>query len=137
MALALLSPNADKPLAAGAREYPTFSGGATDQSFGFYWIGEQMVWRERAGADDGVTLWYAMVMTPSTGQALFPFFAGSGAGWEGAISGRDDDWILFGSYYGLVSRDFAAAQQNAGQGNPLSNGCWGGIIARNSPRGFI
>lgn len=99
-------------------DYPTFNGGFTDQSFGFYWIGEQMVWRERAEADDGVTLWYAMVMAPSSEQALFPFFAGSGAGWEGAIPGRDDDWILFGSYYGSVSRDFASAEQNAGLGNP-------------------
>jgi carbohydrate-selective porin OprB len=77
-----------------------------------------MVWRERAGADDGLTLWYAFSLAPDQNQALFPFFAGTGAGWQGALPGRDNDWILFGSYYGSVSRDFAAAEQNTGLGNP-------------------
>ena len=99
-------------------DYATFDGGATDQSFGFYWVGQQMVWRERAGADDGLTLWYAFSLAPDQNQALFPFFAGTGAGWQGALPGRDNDWILFGSYYGSVSRDFAAVKQDTGLGNP-------------------
>lgn len=99
-------------------DYPTFDGGTTSESFGFYWIGQQMVWSERAAADDGVTLWYAFVLAPDENQARFPFFAGAGAGWQGALPGRDDDWILFGSYYGSVSRDFAAEQEAAGHGQP-------------------
>lgn len=103
---------------ASSWHYATFDGGSTNESFGFYWIGQQMVWRERAGADDGVTLWYAFVLAPDQNQARFPFFAGSGAGWQGAVPGRDDDWLLFGSYYGPVSRDFAAMQEVAGLGTP-------------------
>jgi len=99
-------------------DYATFDGGTTSQSYGFYWIGQQMVWRERSGADDGLTLWYAFVLAPDQTQALFPFFAGSGAGWQGALPGRDNDWILFGSYYGTVSRDYAADAQTTGNGTP-------------------
>ena len=93
-------------------------GGAVSQSFGFYSVGQQMIWREREGADDGVTAWYAFVLAPDANQALFPFFAGAGAGWQGALPGRSNDWILFGSYYGSISRDLAAAAEAAGLGQP-------------------
>lgn len=99
-------------------DYRTFDGGAVSQSFGFYSVGQQMIWREREGADDGVTAWYAFVLAPDANQAVFPFFAGAGAGWQGALPGRSNDWILFGSYYGSISRDLAAAAEAAGLGQP-------------------
>lgn len=99
-------------------EYPRFGGGHSPNSYGFYCLGQQMVWREKAGTDEGATLWYSFNYAPDATQALFPFFAGAGAGWQGVAEGRPDDWILFGSYYGGISRDFARAQEQRGHGSP-------------------
>lgn len=99
-------------------DYRTYGGGSTPYSYGFYWIGQQMVWRERPGADAGVTLWYSLVYAPQTDLAQFPFFCGSGGGWQGMLASRPDDWVLFGSYFGTMSRRFAAEQEAGGIGNP-------------------
>ena len=99
-------------------EYPKFGGGTDANTWGFYWIGQQMVWRERAKTDEGVTLWYSLVYAPTENVSRFPFFNGAGGGWQGAIPGREEDWILFGSYFGSISRDFASAQVAKGAGDP-------------------
>jgi porin len=99
-------------------DYDTYSGGSTPYSYGFYWIGQQMVWRERPASDAGITLWYSFVYAPQTDVAQFPFFSGAGGGWQGLLPSRPDDWVLFGSYYGTMSRRFASAQEAAGLGNP-------------------
>lgn len=101
-------------------EYPDFGGGASSNTWGLYWIGQQMVWRERAKTDEGVTLWYSFVYAPTDNVSRFPFFTGAGGGWQGALPDRKDDWILFGSYFGTISRDFAAAQEAKGSGDPTS-----------------
>jgi porin len=99
-------------------DYTTFGGGSAPSTHGFYWIGEQMVWRERAGADEGITLWYSFVYAPQGEVARFPFFSGAGGGWKGLVPARPEDWVLFGSYFGTISRDFAAEQESAGLGDP-------------------
>jgi porin len=99
-------------------DYDTYSGGSTPYSYGFYWIGQQMVWRERAASDAGITLWYSFVYAPQTEVAQFPFFTGSGAGWQGLLPSRPEDWILFGSYFGTMSHRFADAENSLGRGHP-------------------
>ncbi|MBU3666128.1 MAG: carbohydrate porin [Chthoniobacterales bacterium] len=99
-------------------EYPEFGGGTGANTHGLYWIGQQMVWRERAKTDEGVTLWYSFVYAPTGNISRFPFFSGAGGGWQGALPGREEDWILFGSYFGTMSRDFAAKREAQGLGDP-------------------
>ena len=99
-------------------EYAAFGGGTAPQTYGMYWIGQQMVWRERENTDEGITLWYSFVYAPSDNVSRFPFFNGAGAGWQGAIPGRKEDWILFGSYNGTMSREFASRQEARGLGDP-------------------
>ena len=99
-------------------EYAAFGGGTAAETYGMYWIGQQMVWRERKEADEGVTLWYSFVYAPTDNVSRFPFFSGAGAGWQGAIPGRDQDWILFGSYAGTMSEEFASAHEAKGLGDP-------------------
>jgi len=99
-------------------DYRTFDDRSTPYSYGFYWIGQQMIWREKAGADAGVTLWYSFVYAPQTEVAQFPFFTGAGAGWQGLLPDRPDDWVLFGSYFGTMSRRFADAQSSLDLGRP-------------------
>lgn len=99
-------------------DYTSFGGGSAADTWGFYWVGQQMVWRERASADEGVTLWYSFVYASPDEVARFPFFAGAGAGWQGCLPGRGEDWLLFGSYSGSISRDFAAQSRSAALGDP-------------------
>lgn len=101
-------------------EYNQFSGGTAPNTWGLYWIGQQMVWRERPKTDEGITLWYSFVSAPTDNVSRFPFFTGAGGGWKGALPERKDDWVLFGSYFGTISRDFASAQEARGAGNPTS-----------------
>lgn len=101
-------------------EYRQFSGGTSPQSWGLYWIGQQMVWREQPKTDEGITLWYSFVSAPSDNVSRFPFFTGAGAGWQGLLDNRPEDWILFGSYFGTISREFADAQEAKGAGDPTS-----------------
>jgi porin len=44
--------------------------------------------------------------------------AAAGGGWQGLLPSRPDDWALFGSYFGTMSRGFASKQEDAGFGNP-------------------
>jgi porin len=77
-----------------------------------------MVWREQPATDEGVTLWYSFVYAPTDDVSRFPFFTGAGGGWQGALPGRGQDWILFGSYFGTMSRKFAAEHEAEGLGAP-------------------
>lgn len=101
-------------------EYPQFGGGRSPETWGLYWIGQQMVWREQPTTNEGITLWYSFVSAPTDNISRFPFFTGAGGGWQGALPQRKDDWILFGSYFGTISRDFASVQEAKGAGNPTS-----------------
>lgn len=100
-------------------DYPQFGGGTTASTWGLYWIGQQMIWQEAAQSDQGVTLWYSFVYSEPAEVARFPFFSGAGAGWQGAFPNRPDDWILFGSYYGTMSRSFASESRSQGLGDPI------------------
>lgn len=99
-------------------DYPAFGGGNAPDTWGLYWIGQRMVWREQAGTDQGITLWYSFVYAPTDNVSRFPFFNGGGAGWQGAFPGRDEDWLLFGSYAGAMSGEFASAREAEGLGYP-------------------
>jgi len=101
-------------------EYRQFSGGQSPESWGLYWIGKQMVWREQPKTEEGITLWYSFVSAPSDNVSRFPFFTGAGAGWQGLLANRPEDWILFGSYFGTISRDFANVQEANDAGDPTS-----------------
>lgn len=99
-------------------DYTTFGRSKAEDTWGFYWIGQQMVWRERKDSDEGLTLWYSFVYAPSDNVSRFPFFNGAGAGWQGGVPGREEDWILFGSYNGTMSGQFASQQEARGLGDP-------------------
>jgi len=99
-------------------DYAEFGSGRAANTWGLYWIGQQMAWRERPSADEGLTLWYSFVYASPAEVARFPFFTGAGAGWQGALPRRGEDWLLFGSYFGTISRDFAATSRSAGLGDP-------------------
>ncbi len=100
-------------------DYQDFDSEAvTRDNFGFYWFGQQQVWQERPGSEQGITLWATFTLSPQERIAQFPFTVGGGASWVGLVPGRDKDIALLGSYYGTISPYYADAQAENGQGYP-------------------
>ena len=103
-------------------ESPRFEGGGGDQTYGFYNVGQQKIWNEPGQSDQGLTAWYALTLSPQDDVVEFPFFAALGAGWQGAISGRDNDWILFGTWMTTFSR--SDADTNRSPGTEMATAEW-------------
>lgn len=99
-----------------SQESPRFHGGGGEQTYGFYTVGQQKIWNEPARSDQGLTAWYALTLSPQDDVAQFPFFAAFGAGWQGAISGRDNDWILLGTWMTTTSQSYAEANPSPDAG---------------------
>jgi len=87
-------------------------------SYGFYWHADQMVFQEKPGSDQGLTLWSAFVLSPQQNIAKLPFEVNGGAIYKGLIPWRDDDYTCFGIVYGKFSRDYAQTVSDAGGGLP-------------------
>lgn len=75
-------------------------------NYGFYVIGEQMVYREGdPGSDQGLTAWATLTFGPDQDINTLPFAAYGGAYYQGLIPERDDDVTAIALYYGLFSDD--------------------------------
>ena len=75
-------------------------------NYGFYLVGEQMVYREGgAGSDQGLSLFGALIYAPQQRINTLPWFASAGANYRGLVPGRDKDAAAFALYYGGFSRD--------------------------------
>ena len=82
------------------------SGRQRTGNYGFYLLGEQMVYREGgAGSDQGLLLFGALIYAPEQRINTLPWFASAGASYRGLVPGRDKDTAAFGLYYGGFSRD--------------------------------
>jgi porin len=74
--------------------------------FGFYLLGDQMVYREPGTEDgQGLSLFGGFLYAPRERTNLLPYFATAGATYRGLIPKRDDDTATFALYYGRFSRD--------------------------------
>ena len=76
-----------------------------DGNFGFYAIAEQMVFRERAGSPEGLTLWGTVTVNPDDAINTLPVGLFGGATYQGLLPGRPDDVTAFGISYGAFSDD--------------------------------
>lgn len=100
--------------------YPQFGTDATAaNAYGFYWHGDQMLFQESPGSDQGFFLWTAFVLCPQQNISKVPFQWNSGALYRGAIPTRDQDVTLFGLAYGNFSNDYGSAGL-ANDGAPAS-----------------
>ena len=79
-------------------------------NYGFYAMGQQMVYRESGpGSSEGLTLWLAVAYQPQQSINLVPVFLSSGAVYEGLIPGRDTDTTALAIYHGQLSDDLEDA----------------------------
>lgn len=87
--------------------YPQFGSEQTAaNAYGFYWHGDQMVYREAPGSDQGLTVWTAFVLSPQENISKVPFQWNSGLVYRGLLPGRNDDSAVFGLAYGNFSTDY-------------------------------
>lgn len=74
-------------------------------NYGFYVIGEQMVFREGGpGSAQGLSLFGALIYAPEASINPLPWFGSAGASYRGLVPGRDRDTAAFALYYGGFSR---------------------------------
>ena len=91
-----------------SNEYAFFNSPGRKQTgnYGFFLLGEQMVYREGgAGSDQGLSLFWVLIYAPQQRINPLPYFASAGASYRGLVPGRDKDTAGFALYYGGFSRD--------------------------------
>lgn len=88
-------------------KYSQLDGGPQkDGNYGFYAMGQQMVYREGGpGSSEGLTPWLSVTYQPKESINLLPVFIAGGAVYEGLIPGRDTDTTAVAVYYGKLSSD--------------------------------
>ncbi|HET6406924.1 MAG TPA: carbohydrate porin, partial [Chthoniobacteraceae bacterium] len=87
-------------------------------SYGFYIHGDQMVYQERPGSDQGLTVWAASGYYPQENISIVPFQVTSGLVYKGLIQGRDEDRTTLGVIYGRFSSDYAGTVKATTGGDP-------------------
>ena len=99
--------------------FPQF--GTTDRannSYGFYWHADQMVFQEAPGSDQGLTVWSALTLSPQQNIAKLPFQVNGGLVYKGLVPTRDNDYTALGVVYGKFSKNYAQTVADAGGGSP-------------------
>ena len=87
-------------------------------SYGFYVHGDQMVYQETPGSDQGLTIWTASGLYPQPSISIVPFQVNFGLVYKGLIPRRDNDQTTFGFIYGNFSEHYARTVKAAGNGVP-------------------
>jgi porin len=99
--------------------YPRFSGGFEDHSYGFYVHGDQMVYQETPGSDQGLYVFVASGYYPQTEISIVPFQGNAGLHYKGLFPRRDDDRTVLHFIYGHLSDDYARSVHVPGR--PFAN----------------
>ena len=100
-------------------DYAQFGSAETaNNSYGFYWHADQMIWQESPGSDQGLTLWSAFVLSPQQNISKLPFQANAGIVYRGLVPTRDSDITMLGMAYGNFSEDYANTVSATGAGSP-------------------
>jgi porin len=94
--------------------YPRFGGGFENHSYGFYVHGDQMVYQETPGSDQGLTIFVASGYYPQTQISIVPFQVNVGLNYKGLFSSRDNDHTMLHFIYGDLSRDYARSVRKPG-----------------------
>jgi len=75
-------------------------------NYGFFLLGEQMVYREGGpGIGQGLSLFGVLIYAPQQRINTLPWFVSAGASYRGLVPGRVKDTAGFALYYGGFSRD--------------------------------
>jgi len=95
-----------------------FSGGQIADAYGFYAMGQQMVWRSHGDKNHNLSVWGGAVYSPQTDISLCPLMGFGGTIWQGIIPGRDQDQWLTTCLVGNFSSAYANSPSNTGSSTP-------------------
>jgi porin len=99
--------------------FPRWDGsGSRSTDYGIYLHGDQMVYQERPGSDEGLTLWAAYVYQPHEDVQTIPYQISGGAIYQGLLSSRPLDQLILGVVHGWFSDDYAESVRASGGGSP-------------------
>jgi porin len=86
-------------------DYERLNGmGEKGSNYGFYWMGQQMVYREGGPeSSEGLTPWLAIAYQPQDSINLLPLYLAGGLVYEGLVPGRNIDTTALAVYHGEVS----------------------------------
>ncbi len=102
-----------------AWDYPQFGKAETTPgTYGFYAHGDQTVFLESPGDDQGLQLFTTFTLAPQENVAIIPFQVNGGAIYTGLVPTRDQDATILGVIYGQFSDDYAQTVVDAGGGEP-------------------
>jgi porin len=87
-------------------------------SYGFYIHGDQMVYQEAPGSDQGLSIFLASGLYPQPSISIVPFQVNLGLVYKGLIPCRDNDQTIFGYIYGNFSEIYGRTVKAAGNGVP-------------------
>jgi carbohydrate-selective porin OprB len=94
---------------SGADNQPLSEGRVRRGDYGFYWEGQQMIYRYGGpGSDVGLTPWISIAYTPQESINQLPLLVMTGAVYHGLIPTRSDDYLAAGFYYGKLSTSLPA-----------------------------
>lgn len=100
-------------------QYAQFNSSATvPNAYGFYWHGDQTVYRVDSVSNKGLVIWSAYAFSPQQNISKVPFQVNGGAIYTGLIPDRANDQTILGVIYGCFSSSYAGAQSSAGNGSP-------------------
>ena len=94
--------------------------GSRSTDFGLYLHGDQMIYQESPGSDEGLILWAAYVYQPNEDVQTIPFELSGGLIYKGLIPYRDEDQLVFGAVHGWFSDDYARSVSLTGGGSPTT-----------------
>ena len=89
-------------------EFPELHGSKTQHNaFGFYAMGQQMVWRSAADPNTNFSVWGGLTFSPQQDISLLPLMGFAGTIWKGFVPRRDRDQLLLTYLVSSFSRNYA------------------------------
>lgn len=98
--------------------FDRFAGGQIANAYGFYAMGQQMVWRSPSNKNNNFSLWGGVVYSPQTEISSNPFMGMAGTIWQGLIPGRDQDQWLTCFLIANISNAYATSSANPRSATP-------------------
>lgn len=88
--------------------FTRFDGSGTEQNtFGFYAMSQQMVWRDPNNPNHSISIWGGVTYSPQTNVAQMPMMVFGGVIWQGLLPRREQDKLLLTAMTGTFSREYA------------------------------
>jgi porin len=102
-------------------KFPVLNGpGVQSNAYGFYAMGQQMLWRSTADPHTNFSVWGGFTFSPQQDISLLPLMGFAGTIWQGFVPGRDRDQLLLTYLVSGFSRNYADSVVAMGRKRPAA-----------------